>query len=59
MAKISSLKCGKIKDCFVDFDLYINLLEKEMLLTKGVIGTQGPPLDKTYGSASPTHPRDH
>lgn len=60
MAKISSLKCSEFKDCFVDLGLYINLLEKEMLLTKGVMGTQlAPPLDKSCGSTSPTHPRDH
>ena len=59
MAKISSLKCSEFKDYFVDLRLYINLLEKEMLLTKGVMGTQAPPLDKSCGSTSPTHPRDH
>ena len=43
MAKISSLKCSEFKDCFVGFGLYINLLEKEMLLTKGGHGHPGTP----------------
>lgn len=43
MAKISSLKCSEFKDCFVGFRLYINLLEKEMLLTKGGHGHPGTP----------------
>lgn len=59
MAKISSLKCSEFKDCFVDFGLYINLLEKEMLLTKGIMSTHAPPLDKSCRSTSPTHPTDH
>ena len=41
MANISSLKCSEFKDCFVDLGFCINLLEKEMLLTKGAMGTQG------------------
>ena len=58
MAKIPSLKCSEFKDCFVDFGLYINLLEKEMLLAKGGHGHSGPPLDKSCGITSPTHPTD-